>query len=83
VRAHGKTPGLFAVSRLGSDNRELVLGFNSSMETAVAQIEVEVGSKVFRSLRGACATKASAPGSYRVEVPPLSYVVCEGSAQVE
>ena len=33
------------------------------------------------SLRGACAVKASAPGSFRVEVPPLGYVVCQGLAQ--
>ncbi len=51
------------------------------METAVTQIEVEPNSKVFKTLRGACAAKASAPGSFRVEVPPLDYVVCEGTAQ--
>jgi hypothetical protein len=78
VRASSKTPGLFAVSRVGTDDRELLLGFNSSMETVVAQVEVQGGSTVFRSVRGSCAPKVSAPGSYRVEVAPLSYVVCEG-----
>jgi glycosidase len=81
VRAFGKTPGLFAVSRIGGDGREMVLAFNTSLETAVAQIEVEAGSKVFKSLRGGCAARATAPGSFRVEVPPLGYVVCEGAAQ--
>jgi glycosidase len=81
VRAYGKTPGLFAVSRIGSDGREIVVAFNTSMETAVAQIEVEPGSKVFRTLRGGCAARASAPGSFRVEVAPLNYAVCEGAAQ--
>jgi len=81
VRAFGKTSGLFAVSRIGADGREIVVAFNSSMETAVTQIEVEPNSKVFKTLRGACAAKASAPGSFRVEVPPLDYVVCEGTAQ--
>jgi glycosidase len=81
VRAHGKTPGLFAASRLGNDGRELVVAFNTSTSTVVAQIEVEPTSSMFRSLRGACATKASAPGSFRVEVPPLGYVVCQGAAQ--
>jgi glycosidase len=78
VRAYGKTPGLFAVSRIGSDGREIVLAFNTSMETAVAQIEVEPGSTVFRSLRGGCASKVSAPGSFRIEVPALDFAVCEG-----
>ena len=81
VRAFGKTPGLFAVSRIGGDGREMVLAFNTSMETAVTQIEVEAGSRVFRSVRGGCAAKATAPGSFRVEVPPLAFVVCEGTAQ--
>jgi glycosidase len=81
VRGFGKTPGLFAVSRIGSDGRELVLAFNTSMDTVVAQIEVESGSKVFRTVRGGCAARASAPGSFRVEVPPLGYAVCEGGAQ--
>jgi glycosidase len=79
VRAHGKAPGLFVASRVFNDNRELVLAFNSSTETAVQQIEVESGSKVFKALRGSCAAQASAPGSYRVELPPLSYAVCEGA----
>ena len=80
VRAFGKTPGLFAASRIGSDGREIVVAFNTSMETAVTQIEVEPNSKVFKTLRGGCAAKASAPGSFRVEVPPLGFVVCEGMA---
>ncbi len=80
VRAYGATPGLFAASRLGSDGRELVVAFNTWTSTVVAQIEVESTSLAFRSLRGACAAKASAPGSFRVEVPPLGYVVCQGSA---
>ena len=81
VRAHGKSPGLFAASRLSSDGVELVVAFNTSTSTVVSQIEVEATSVVFRALRGACAAKASAPGSFRVEVPPLSYVVCQGVAQ--
>jgi glycosidase len=81
VRVHGKAPGLFAASRLGADGREIVVAFNTSTATAVAQVEVEITSKVFKTLRGACAAKASAPGSFRVEVPPLDYVVCQGAAR--
>jgi hypothetical protein len=81
VRAHGKAPGLFAASRLSSDGRELVVAFNTSNATVVSQIEVEATSLVFKSLRGACAAKASASGSFRVEVPPLGYVVCQGAVR--
>ena len=81
VRAHAKTPGLFAASRIGPDGRELVVAFNTSTSMVVSPIEVEATSRVFRSIRGPCATKASAPGSFRVEVPPLGFVVCQGAAQ--
>jgi hypothetical protein len=81
VRAYGRKPGLFAVSRIGSDGREIVVAFNTSMETAVGQIEVEASSRVFKTVRGGCAAKVSASGSFRVEVPPLGYAVCEGVAQ--
>jgi glycosidase len=80
VRAHGKTPGLFAASRLG-EGREIVVAFNTSTEAVAAHIEVASSSKAFRSLHGTCAAKASAPGSFRVEVPPLNYIVCEGVAK--
>jgi hypothetical protein len=66
---------------LGNDGREIVVAFNTSSEAAMAQIEVEAGSKVFKTLRGPCAASAGAPGSLRVEVPPLNFIVCEGSAQ--
>ena len=81
VRTFSNTPGLFAASRLGNDGQEIVVAFNTSNETVAAQIEVEPGSKVFKTLRGPCAASASAPGSLHVEVAPLSYLVCEGSAQ--
>jgi hypothetical protein len=81
VRAHGEAPGLFVASRVFNDHRELVLAFNSSTENAVQQIEVEFESKVFKALSGSCAAQASAPGSYRVELPPLSYAVCEGAGR--
>ena len=81
MRAHGTAPGLFAASRLSPDGRELVVAFNTSNATVVSQIEVETTSVAFKSLRGTCAVKASAPGSFRVEVPPLGYVVCQGLAQ--
>jgi glycosidase len=80
VRVHGKTPGLFAASRLDG-GREIVVAFNTSAEALVGQIEVEPGSQTFKALHGDCAAKASAPGSFKVAVPPLGYVVCEGAAQ--
>jgi glycosidase len=81
VRAHGKTPGLFAVSRIGNDGREMLIAFNTSTAALASQVEVEPGSLVFKTLRGPCAPKATAPGSVEVKLLPLSYVVCMGAAR--
>ena len=72
---------LFAVSRIGNDGRELLVAFNTSTTALVAQVEVETGSAVFKTLRGPCAARASAPGSVEVKLLPLSYVVCVGGPQ--
>ena len=79
VRAHGKTPGLFAASRIGSDGREILLAFNTSLEAVQAQVEVETASRTFRTMLGPCAARASAPGSVQVNLLPLSYAVCIGN----
>jgi glycosidase len=81
VRAHGRTPGLFAVSRIGSDGREVLVAFNTSTSALVAQVQVETSSQVFQSARGPCSARASAPGSVEVKLLPLSYVVCVGGAR--
>jgi glycosidase len=81
LRARTDKPGLFAVSRL-LDGREVLVAFNTSTEPLEANVEVEVGSLTFASLHGYCAPAASAPGSVRVKIAPLDYVVCAaGTAQ--
>lgn len=77
VRSYGKSPGLFAVSRFDPDGQgELVIAFNTSTTALSAQLRVEAGSEGFVSLHGKCAARASAPGSYHVEIGPLDYLVC-------
>ena len=81
VRSYGPAPGLFAVSRIDPDNgAEIVIAFNTSTEVHGAQITTEPDSRHFVSLQGQCQDHPSAPGSYRVEVQPLSYVVCASEA---
>ena len=72
-----KGPGLFAVSRFdpGTD-REYVVAFNTSTAPLAAQVEVEADSLAFESLYGACQPAPTAPGSLRVELPPLGLIVC-------
>jgi glycosidase len=92
VRSAGAEPGLFVVSRVSSrdgaspddggagGDTEIVVAFNTSVSPVKGQVMTEPGSRRFVSLQGNCADRASAPGSYRVEVPPLDFVVCAAVA---
>jgi glycosidase len=80
VRSYGDTPGLFAFSRLDSAGGEILAAFNTGTEPLEAQVQVETGSLKWTTLHGDCAASASAPGSYRVKIEPLSFVVCKTEA---
>jgi glycosidase len=81
VRAYARTPGIFAVSRLDAQNNtEILIAFNTSMHAIDAEVEVDPHSRHFHSLRGSCAPAQSAPGSYRVRVPALDYLMCASAA---
>jgi glycosidase len=81
VRAQARTPGIFAVSRLDAQsNTEILIAFNTSKQAIDAQVEVDPHSQRFRSLRGNCAPTQAAPGSYRVQVPALDYLICSSAA---
>lgn len=78
TRAAGDKPGLFAVSRFDpADGHEIVLAFNTSVRAIDAVVRVEARSGRFRALHGECAAHSAAPGSYRVQVPELGYLICE------
>ncbi|HEX6637103.1 MAG TPA: alpha-amylase family glycosyl hydrolase [Steroidobacteraceae bacterium] len=81
VRAQARAPGLFAVSRIGNDGREILVAFNTSTTALVSQVEVEMTSQVFKTVRGPCSVRAGAPGSVEVKLLPLSYVVCVGAPE--
>ncbi|MBM0107194.1 hypothetical protein JM946_20860 [Steroidobacter sp. S1-65] len=77
VRNYAEKPGLFAVSRIDPQTqREIVIAFNTSTQPLLANVEIDVRTRAFTSLKGACGPQPSAPGSYRVMIEPLSYVVC-------
>jgi hypothetical protein len=80
VRAQSREPGLFAASRIGSDGREILLVFNTSLSKLSAQVEIEPSTGSFKSLLGECQAP-SAPGSVRVELPPLGYLACVSGDQ--
>ena len=81
VRSYGPAPGLFAVSRIDPDDgREILIAFNTSSVPLDAQVAIEATSKDFRALHGECPREPAAPGSYRVEIAPLDYLVCAAAA---
>ncbi len=68
-------PGLFVVSRL-TDAGEVLVAFNTGATPITAQVEVDATSRAWRAAHGSCAPAATAPGSYRVEIGPLDYLIC-------
>jgi glycosidase len=77
VRAYGDSPGLFALSRRApSGGGETLVLFNTGTSPIAGNVTVDADSLRWTSVRGRCAAAAAAPGSYRVEVPALDYVVC-------
>ncbi|MGH8176273.1 MAG: alpha-amylase family glycosyl hydrolase [Steroidobacter sp.] len=77
VRNYSDAPGLFGVSRIDPDTGdEVLIAFNTSTKPIEASVEVDVQSLAFESLHGACVSKPTAPGSYRVAIDGLSYIVC-------
>jgi hypothetical protein len=70
-------PGLFAVSRLDpATGREIAIAFNTSLQPLASTMEVDARSRDFTALYGRCESDVVAPGSYRVVLAPLDFVVC-------
>ena len=79
VRAQDDKPGLFAVSRTADSKvggGETLVVFNTGPTPIAAQVEVDATSRTWRSVHGPCSATATAPGSYRVQIGPLDYMIC-------
>jgi glycosidase len=77
VRDYSDSPGLFAVSRLDpATGREIAIAFNTALQPLTTTMEVDAGSRRFSALYGRCESEVAAPGSYRVVLAPLDFVVC-------
>ncbi|HEY0044809.1 MAG TPA: alpha-amylase family glycosyl hydrolase [Allosphingosinicella sp.] len=82
VRAAAEGPGLFAFSRIApSGGGETLAVFNTSTQPITANVQVEAASLQWKSVLGRCAPTAAAPGSYRVELGPLEYLVCKAAVR--
>lgn len=77
VRRDSPEPGMFAVSRFDPESgREVLIAFNTSTGPVAGQVEVEVSTPGFVSLRGSCEPRPTAPGSLRVSLGPLDFAIC-------
>jgi glycosidase len=80
LRNYDEAPGLLAVSRIDSrTGRETLIAFNTSTTKLERLVAVDPRTRAFTSLTGTCSPAPSAPGSYRVALEGLSYVICQGT----
>ncbi len=76
VRNHGEKPGLFAFSRIdAASGQEILVVMNTSEEPVTGNVELDPSSTSFSSVHGACPV-LNAPGSVKVSLLPLDYVIC-------
>ena len=77
-RAWGDKPGLFAVSRFDPDTgKEILIAFNTSTAPLTANVLVDDTSTAFTALHGRCEANATAPGSLKVSLDALDFIICE------
>ena len=81
VRFSDDKPGLLAVSRrIPGETGETLILYNTSTASIDAAVEVDAASSAWTARRGQCPATAWAPGSIRVSVPALDYVICTSEA---
>ncbi|MDE2486051.1 MAG: alpha-amylase, partial [Alphaproteobacteria bacterium] len=73
-------PGLYVFTRTDPKDGQYLIALNTSTEPQVAYAPVDIGRTGWTSLHGACAPRSAAPGSLRVEVPALGYIVCRAAS---
>ncbi|HVF17783.1 MAG TPA: alpha-amylase family glycosyl hydrolase, partial [Steroidobacteraceae bacterium] len=78
IRNYEDAPGLFAYSRIDPvSGREILIAMNTSTSPIERSVETSPANTGFTALHGECASQPSAPGSYRVAIDALSYVICQ------
>lgn len=77
IRHSDRDGGLFVVSRFDPvSGSEYVIAFNAEAEERNVSVSVDGRSAEWHSGHGLCQTQSPAPGSYRLTVPAMDYVVC-------
>jgi glycosidase len=76
LRNYDDAPGLLAISRMDTDNREVLAVFNTATHAISANVETDPKTASLIALAGECPAAPRAPGSFAVSLPPLSYIIC-------
>ena len=78
VLAAGQAPGLFAVSRRDMASGDEVLAiFNTATTALDAHVAIDPAITALAPLHGQCAAAPAAPGSLRVQLAPLDFILCK------
>lgn len=78
VLAAGQAPGLFAVSRRDMASGDEVLAiFNTATTPLDANVAIDPAITALVPLHGVCAAAPAAPGSLRVAIAPLDFILCK------
>jgi glycosidase len=78
TRLAHREDSVFVFSRMDyQSGTEIVVAVNAETEAKSLNVGVDGRAEVFSALLGDCAAKATAPGSYAMNVPALDVVVCK------
>ncbi|RVT41905.1 alpha-amylase family glycosyl hydrolase [Sphingobium algorifonticola] len=78
IRNYSDKPGIFAVSRIDpATGREILIAFNTATTQFDGHVEVAPESASFAPLIGTCPAAPVAPGSVKLSIPALGYLMCE------
>ena len=76
LRNYDEAPGLLAISRIGTDDTEILAVFNTATHPLSANVETDLKTVALATLAGNCPAFPRLPGSFAVSLPPLSYMIC-------
>ena len=84
TRLAHREDSVFAFSRIDYETgTEIIIAINAEEEAREINVAVDGRADTFSALLGACASKATASGSYALSVPALDVVVCKSEFGVE
>ncbi len=79
VREAERDGGVLAISRLLPKGGEYLVAFNASNKSRTLQVGVDPRSDSWKRIYGACEKQSMAPGSVKVSVPAVGFIICKSN----